>query len=126
MTDKKQLVLDILEQAYENNFIEFKYIRSWEEFQYYRRLKISTKLIIKTLKASSNKLFKKYCKAVILGISAVKHLLAYKQLLDIQAFYEKDLNTIQQMLDDYAEYLGQGNFWYSFLGGYRSTWDKYY
>ena len=126
MTDKKHLVLDILEQAQKNNFIEFKYIRTWEEFQYYRRLKISTKLIIKTLKASSNKLFKKYCKDVTFGISDVKQLLAYAQLRDIQAFYEKDFNTLQQMLEDYSDYLSQGNFWYSFLGGYRSTWDKYY
>lgn len=119
MTDTKQLVLDIIEQAQEGKSIEFQPIMSWREFKYYRQLGISTKLIIKTLKVSSNKVFKKYCKAVTIGISDVKQLLAYVRLLDILDFYQKDLNTIQQMLDDYNEYLCKGNFWYSFLGGRR-------
>ena len=118
-TETTQLVLDILEKAQSNNHQPFQFILCWREFAYYRKLTVSTQLIIKTLQDSATGLFKEYCKDVIAGISDVDKLLAYLQLLDIKAFYEQDLKTIQQMLNEYTEYLEKGNFWYSFLGGMR-------
>jgi hypothetical protein len=118
-TEAKQLLLEILEQAQEGKSIKFQFIKSWAEFRYYHRLKLSTTLVIKTLKASANNLFTEYCQDVIDGISDLNKLLAYSQLRDIIAFYEKDIETLQQMLAEYDEYLGEGNFWYSFLGGER-------
>ena len=61
------------------------------------------------MRTSANKLFKEYCKGVIAGISDVTKILAYEQMLDIIAFYEEELETIQSMVDDYDEYLN--NFW---------------
>ena len=123
--DARQLTKDIINQALEGKFIEFRYIRAWREFRYYNQTAVSTKLVIKTLKTSAKNLFKSYCRDVIAGISDVHKLIAYTQLLDIIAFYQKDLDTLKRMLDDYKDYLSQGNFWYSFWGGYRNTWDKY-
>jgi hypothetical protein len=64
-------------------------------------------------------LFKDYCKDVTAGISDLTKLLAYSQLLDIIAFYENDLKTVQAMLSDYDTYLREGNFWSAFFGGRR-------
>jgi hypothetical protein len=77
------------------------------------------------LRASASKLFKEYCKDVIAGISDITKLFAYARLQEIIAFYEKDLKTLKQMLDDYDYYLGDGHFWYSFLGGQRETWHMH-
>jgi hypothetical protein len=118
-TESTQLVLDIIEKVRSNDSQPFKFILSWQEFSYYRKLAVSTQLIAKTMQDSANRLFKEYCKDVIAGISDFNKLLAYIQLLDIKAFYERDLKTLQQMLDEYSEYLEKGNFWYSFLGGRR-------
>ncbi len=118
-TETTQLISDIMAKAQEGKAHPFRHIVYWSEFRYYKRWIISTKLIIKTLKASANSLFKEYCKDVIAGISDIMKLLAYSELLDIIAFYENDLKTVQQMLDDYNNYLGEGNFWYSLLGGRR-------
>jgi hypothetical protein len=125
MTDDeaKQLILDIINKPQEGKSLEFQPISYWSEFRYYSRLYRSTRLVIKTLKASANRLFKEYCKEVVAGTASVNKLLAYSQLLDIIAFYEADLSTIKRMLDDYDEYLGQGHFWYSFLGGQRDLWN---
>lgn len=118
-TESKQLLLAIIEQAQKGESLEFCYIKSWSDFRFRKQQAYSTRIIIKTLKASSNNLFKEYCQDVLVGISDINKLLAYSQLCDIIAFYENDLAILQQMLDDYDEYLGTGYFWYSLLGGKR-------
>lgn len=106
------LIYEILNKALEGDALPFNLITCWDENLYYLRWSRSTKIVIKTLKTSANKLFKEYCQDVIAGISEITKLLAYKQLLDVIAFYENDLRTVQKMLDEYDEYLGDwGNFW---------------
>ena len=122
-TESKQLVSEIINKAREGKSLEFHLIIYWSEFRYYGRLAKANKLIIKTLRSSAKKLFKNYRKDVIAGISEVDKLLAYSQLLDIISFYEQELSTIKQMLDEYDEYLGQGHFWHAFLGGQRDIWN---
>lgn len=122
MTDQETtlLIQEIITKALDGTAQPFKPILYWGEFRYYSRWVRSTKLIIKTLRKSANNLFKEYCKDVIAGISDITKLLAYQQLLDIKDFYENDLKTIQSMLDDYDEYLGDfGNFIKALLGGER-------
>lgn len=122
-TESKQLVSEIINKAQEGKSLEFHLIKYWSEFRYYGRLASANKLIVKTLRSSANKLFKTYCKDVTAGISDVDKLLAYSQLLEIISFYEQELSTIKQMLDEYDEYLGQGHFWHAFLGGQRDIWN---
>jgi hypothetical protein len=118
-TEAQQLLLDIINKAQEGKAQPFRTILYWSEFKYYHGLKKATKLIIKTLRISSKRLFKSYCEDVIAGISDLSKLLAHLQLLDIIDFYQQDLETIQTMLTEYDDYLGEGNFWYSFFGGKR-------
>lgn len=117
--DATLLLTDIINKAIEGRAFPFRTIRYWSEFRYYWRWIKSTRLIIKTLRHSADSLFVEYCEDVIAGVSDVMKLLAYQQLLDIIAFYETDLTTVRSMIDDYDKYLGEGNFWYSFLGGRR-------
>lgn len=115
------LIYELINKALEGDALPFKLITCWNEFLYYLRWSRSTKIVIKTLKTSANKLFKEYCKDVIAGISEITKLIAYKQLLEITAFYENELATVQKMLDEYDDYLDDwGNFWrHVFLGESR-------
>ena len=115
MTDQDTtlLIQDIINRAQEGRAFPYRAIQYWEEFRYFQRYTISTKLIIRILQVSANKLFKDYCKGVIAGISDITKLLAYEQMLDIVDFYEEELKTIKAMVDDYDEYLG--NLW-NFIG----------
>lgn len=122
-TESKQLFLDIITRAEHGKPLEFSYITTWAEFRYYCRLKLSTRLIIKTLVSASDNLFNEYCSDIVSGSTDVNKLLAYSQMQDIIAFYNDDLTTIKKMLDEYDEYLGQGHFWHSFLGGERDLWN---
>lgn len=122
MTDQETtlIVQDIISKALEGRAQPFRPIVCWSEFIYYHRCCTANKLIIKTLKQSAKKLFKEYCGAVVTGTSEVTKLLAYKQLLDLITFYENELDTLQLMLDDYDEYLGNfGNFINALFGGRR-------
>jgi hypothetical protein len=117
--ESTQLVLGIIDKALDGQPQPFRQILYWSEFRYYSRLNKSNKLVIRILKTSADNLFKEYCKDVVSGTSSIYKILAYAQLLDIIAFYERDFDTVKKMLDDYDEYLGKGHFWYSFLGGRR-------
>ena len=119
-TEAQQLLLDILTYAEEDRSIEFRLITSWNEFRFYRQNAGSTKLVIRALRSAAAGLFKTYCKEVSTESADFTKLLAYSQLQDVIAFYERDLDTLKRMLDEYDEYLGQGHFWYSFLGGERN------
>jgi hypothetical protein len=123
MDDTQQIILNILKYAEAGQLIEFRLIKTWQEFKYCWQHYRSTKLIIKTLEVSSKNLFRSYCKDVIVGVSDVNKILAYVQLRDVIAFYKKDLDTLKKMLDEYDEYLGQGHFWHSVLGGERDIWN---
>lgn len=121
-TEAQQLLVDIIEQANKPN-TPFTFITTWSEFRFYWRNRRATKLIIRTLKAAAANLFKTYCKDITTGSADVTKLLAVKQLEGIIVYYKKELDTLQRMLDDYDDYLGKGNFWYSFLGGERNLWN---
>lgn len=117
-TEEQQLLTEILNYAQEGKFIEFRLIRSWNEFIGYWQDSKATKLVIKALRIGAEDLFKSYCGDIVSGSTDVNKLLAFKQLQDVIAFYERDLATLKRMLDEYDEYLGN-HFWYSFLGGER-------
>ena len=113
MTDQDAtlLIQDIITRAQEGRAFTFRSILYWCEFRYFQKYERSTKLIIRILQVSANNLFKDYCRDVIAGISDITKLLAYQQMLDIVDFYKDELTTIQAMVDDYDEYLGNlGNF----------------
>ena len=117
-TDSEQVLLAIIEQA-QAEPSQFRFITSLADYRYCLNLYKSTKLVIKVLKTTANNLFKVYCKDVTSGISDFTQLVAYEELGDITGFYENELNTIYNMLDEYEEYLWAGNLWYALMGGER-------
>lgn len=114
-----QLTLEILNQAQERRFTQFRLLRNWQEYQMARQSVVTTELVIKVLRQSADKLFKQYCKAVITGISDINQLMAYSQLHEVMSFYKVELATFTDMVNEYAEYLRHGNFLYAYTGGDR-------
>lgn len=123
-TDAQELLLEILTNAEEGKSIEFRLITSWQEFRFYQQNLRATRVIVGTLKEAADKLFRSYCREIPGGSADFTQLLAYSQLQEVCAFYERDVETLKKMLDEYDEYLGKGNFWFSFLGGERETWQR--
>lgn len=116
---KEQIVAEIIERAERGQFTEFRFIKSFDEFLYLREEARITKLNIENLTDAADKLFKQYCKEVIEGTANVGNLLAYTEVMDIVDFYKIEVTTFERMLDEYKEYLCQGNFIRAFLGEER-------
>jgi hypothetical protein len=121
MDDKfaQQLTLEILRQVEERRFTQFRLLGNWQEYQLCQQSIISTKLVIKVLRQSASNLFKQYCKTVITGISDIYQLMAYTQLKEAEVFYNTELDTFGNMVDEYEDYLRHGNFLYAYTGGER-------
>lgn len=117
--ETQQILEEILDYAENGEPIEFRLIKSLADYRSRLISYKATKLVIKMLKQSSKSLFKTYCKDVTSGISDVTKLIAYSQLGDIIRFYEQDLKTLYDMLDEYEEYIWSGNLFYSLMGGKR-------
>ena len=117
--DNQQILLEIIQRAKEEDYTEFKPISSWNEYSAISRYFWSTKLIIKTLNTTAKNLMKAYCKDIIVGTADFDILLAYLEVNKYLAFYKKELNTISCMLGEYEDYLWNGHFWHSYLGGER-------
>ena len=113
------IISKILEQAQERKFTEFHLIDTFEEFLWYRDVVPSTKVVIKLLKRTNDRILKEYCKTVTSGISDVTQLLAYTQVADAVNFYKEELDIVTSMVNEYTKYLCQGNFLHAFLGGSR-------
>lgn len=122
-TEAQQLLIEIIEQAQNQKFTEFRLITTWADFRYWRKNTLATKLIIRMLEDASRNIFKDYCRTVESGTQDIQQLLAYTEIREITGFYNKELETMQKMIDEYDEWLGQGHFWYSFLGGERDVWN---
>ena len=121
-TEAQELLLNIIEHTKEPH-TPFTFIINWAEFRFCQQNHRATKLIIRTLESAAASLFKDYCRDVADGSADINKLLAVKQLEEVILYYEKELETLERMLNDYDEYLGQGNFWYSILGGERNLWS---
>ena len=115
MDDKfaQQLTLEILRQVEERRFTQFRLLGNWQEYQLCQQSIISTKLVIKVLRQSAGNLFKQYCKTVITGVSDINQLMAYSQLKEAEVFYNTELDTFGNMVDEYEDYLRHGNFLYA-------------
>lgn len=122
-TEAQQLLLEIIEYAQEAKPSEFHLIVNWEDYKYYCGKARSYKLLVKGLNKSANRLFKKYCKSVTVGISNFTTLLAYQRLIQTLEFYQKELATVQDMIDEYITYLFDGNLFWSFIGFQRPDKD---
>lgn len=117
--EAQQILTEILRQAEEGKSTEFRLIKSWSEFIFFWQTFKATKVVIKTLQEAADKIFKSYCKRITIGNAVFTQLLAYAHVQEVRLFYERDLATLKKMLDEYDDYLGQGHFWYSLLGGER-------
>ena len=117
MTESRQILLNILDHAQTTKSMEFRFITGWSEFKFYWDKYSSTKLILRILRKCSKRLFKDYCKAVIAGTSDVNKLFAYQQLIRTISFYDNELVTLKDMLDEYDTYLGKGHFMEAFIFG---------
>jgi hypothetical protein len=118
-SDEQQIILEIINQAQSGKSTKFHFIATIEEYLGYCQHITSTKVVIKVLKRAADKLFKSYCKNVIKGHTPVDEILAVAEIREITGFYQKELTTFTEMVDEYRDYLCAGNFFRALMGEHR-------
>ena len=122
---EQELLNEILEYAESNDPVTFKLIQTEKEYFSLRSYRRTVKLIINSLRSGNKKLLKGYCKEVEQGTASIQKLLAYRKIVNIINVYNRDLVTINDMLDEYETYLISGNLADLLLGETRPD-DKLY
>ena len=122
-TEFQQMILKIIEYAQITPPSEFRFICNWVEYKYFKGKRRSYKLFAKGLHKGADRLFKAYCEGITEGSANFNKLLAYQQMLQVISFYEREIVTISEMLNEYEAYLLDGIFLNSFIGVPRAEED---
>ena len=102
---------------------EFRLLRTWQDYLFAKKVCRSINTLTLGLRSIANKQYKNYCRSVILGVSDVNKLLAYKYLIKILDFYMEELRINKEMIYEYELYLSDGN-WLDFVLDNQRTQDK--
>ena len=102
---------------------EFRLLRTWQDYLFAKKVCRSIKALTLGLRSIANKQYKNYCRSVILGVSDVNKLLAYKYLIKILDFYMEELRINKEVIYEYELYLSDGN-WLDFVLDNQRTQDK--
>ena len=121
--ETQQMLMTIIEQAKTAKPSEFRFLRTWRDYKFYKGKVRSFKLLVTGLNKTSERLFKKYCKGVFCCESNFNQLLAYQQLQQVIKFYQQELATYTSMVYEYEAYLMEGHLIQSFLGEIRADSD---
>lgn len=119
----QQMMLTIIEHAQSAKPTEFRFIGNWSEYRFYKGKRRFFKLLIKALQSGTSRLLKQYCASVVTGDTNFNKLLAYQQMQQVVSFYEHELQTVKDMIDEYETYLASGHFLWAFLGDPRAEED---
>ena len=115
MDDNKELLLTLIERAYNSEHIEIKKISSAKEYLGSCAVRKALVITLENLGYSANNIFTKYCSAVAKQQADVNLLLAYKKIQQAINFYEYELNALSDAITDYESYLCEGNFIKAFI-----------
>lgn len=125
-TQSQKLLTNIIDYAETGEPITFHFIRTWREYSTIRKSARRTKLLVKSLQASHNKVFKRYCKSIPDRKTSFTQLLVCNTLKSTAAFYLAEYRILQDMIEEFESYLLAGNLLDAILLGYRSEnklWD---
>lgn len=117
MNETQEILLSLIDHARTGEHTKFEQLRFFSEYAGARITGRATKRVVDILEESSASLFNRYCKAVSNQQAEVNLLLAHKQLQQAVDFYKEELHIIKRILEDYENYLWDGNFLKAFIFG---------
>ena len=126
--EKEELKIDptfklLVETALANENQPFQFIGSLAEWSAAKTCISATKKIVKLFKNLEENSAKSYVELIKNGKQSTEVLLANIQFKQCVKFYEKELDTLKDMLKEYHAYVFGGNVIKTLLGIYRSEQD---
>jgi hypothetical protein len=116
----QKLLADLVKRAETGEHTKFEFIRDIRTYRSRRLNYRATKMLVRSLRYSTKRLLKEYCKAIPDGTADPMKLLARNVLLKTLKFYELECKIILDMIDEYETYLLYGfNIISHYLGEIR-------
>lgn len=119
-------VQQIIIQAQSGKHSEFRFLRTWSDYRFYKKQIKIVKQLQKSLTRGANEVLSKYTKSVLNETSEVTELLVYRTLVDTIAYYDEELKILLDITLEYEAYLMDGNFFYALLGNDYRPYDECY
>lgn len=126
LNSAQKITNDLIKYAESGKHVNFRLLRTWQEYFAIRRRRRAIGIIIKSLTTSRRKLLDRYCKDIPGQKTDFIKLLAYKALGDTLDFYIEEHRILSDMIDEYDFYILDGNFGDFILYGGRPNnklWD---
>ena len=121
--DDQNLLIELLNTDEFGEQSKFELLQTWQEYKVARKVRRTTKVVLRWLSDLSNNQFKNYCRSVKSGATEVNKLIAYVTLKKVEQFYLEELRIIEDSIDEYETYLLSGN-WPDFILNLQRPVDK--
>lgn len=118
--------LELVHRALDSKHSDFEFLRSAQDRMGAKIIRFSYATVSKMFKKLYNSTYKTYLKQVELGDQDVETLMALKQFKHCMEFYADEAKIVDDMLDEYSEYLFSGHILDMLLGRIRpeeDLWD---
>ena len=118
--------LELVHRALDSKHSNFEFLRSAQDRMGAKIIRFSYATVSKMFKKLYHSTYKTYLKQVALGDQDIETLMALKQFKHCMEFYEDEAKIVDDMLDEYSEYLFSGHLLDMLLGRIRpeeDLWD---
>lgn len=115
MTTNKEFMSELITKAETEKHQQFHFLRNWNEYAKAKQTRKALLLLVKSIRKSSAKLFKSYCREVATGKTDVIKLLAYRTVMKVLKFYEEELAIVNEIIYEYEAYLMEGNLLWTWI-----------
>lgn len=125
VTSGEEDFLELVYRALDSKHSNFEFLRSAQDRTSAKVVRFSYATISKMFKKLYEATYKTYLKQVELGDQDVKTLMALKQFKHCMEFYDDESKIMDDMLDEYSEYIFSGHILDMLLGRIRPEEDLY-
>jgi hypothetical protein len=115
--------LELVHRALDSKHSNFEFLRSAQDRTSAKIVRFSYATVSKMFKKLYESTYKTYLKQVELGDQDVETLMALKQFKHCMEFYDDEAKIVDDMLDEYSEYILSGHLLDMLLGRIRSEED---
>lgn len=118
--------LELVHRALDSKHSNFEFLRSGQDRTSAKIVRFSYATISKMFKKLYESTYKTYLKQVELGDQDIETLMALKQFKHCMEFYDDEAKIVDDMLDEYLEYIFSGHILDMLLGRIRpekDLWD---
>lgn len=121
--DEAQSFIDLVHRALESKHSDFEFIRSLDHRAGAKIVRFSYVAVSKMFKKLYQSTYQDYIDQVKFGNQDVQTLMALKQFKHCMEFYDDEVKILDDMLEEYSEYVFSGHVLDTLMGRPRTDID---